>query len=97
MLYYSFTCPHGEYNPQTTLFFNTESGVIRALMNQTINQKWEALLIFGLTWYIFMIFTAGLFIPGGLFVPGMIVGCAVGSLTNAFKRWTLNWSNPILG
>jgi H+/Cl- antiporter ClcA len=30
---FEFTCPEGTFNIQTTLFFNTEGGVIRALMN----------------------------------------------------------------
>lgn len=34
--YYRFTCQEGFYNPFATLFFNTESGTIRALMNQEI-------------------------------------------------------------
>lgn len=31
---FAFTCPEGTFNTQTTLFFNTEGGVIRSLMNQ---------------------------------------------------------------
>ena len=31
--YYAFTCPEGTFNCQATLFFNTEGGAIRALMN----------------------------------------------------------------
>lgn len=95
--YFSFTCPEGEYNPQTTLFFNTEGGVIRALMNQEINEKWRPLLIFAGTWYVGMIFSAGLFLPGGLFVPAMIVGCCVGSLVNHIKQGVLLWKNPVIG
>jgi exosortase/archaeosortase family protein len=34
---YAFTCPGDSFNTQATLFFNTEGGVIRALLNQTIN------------------------------------------------------------
>lgn len=95
--YFSFTCPAGTYNAQATLFFNTESGVIRALMNQTLNEKWSGFLIFGLTWYVFTIFTAGVVAPGGLFVPGMIIGCTVGQLTNKFKNLTTNIANPVTG
>jgi H+/Cl- antiporter ClcA len=54
-------------------------------MNQTIRNDFTALLLFGSTWYFFMMISAGLFIPGGLFVPAMIVGCCIGSLTNALK------------
>jgi chloride channel 7 len=95
--YYRFTCPEGDYNAQATLFFNTEGGVIRALMNQEINTRWIALFIFTLTWYIFMVFTAGTFIPGGLFVPGMIIGCAIGALVKDLRTYLLSNDNPFIG
>ena len=57
--YFSFTCPHGTYNPQTTLFFNTEGGVIRALIDGNIDETIPEYLIFIGTWYLFMTTTAG--------------------------------------
>lgn len=36
--------------------------------------------IFGATWYFFTITTYGTNVPAGLFLPGMIIGCALGNL-----------------
>jgi H+/Cl- antiporter ClcA len=36
--------------------------------------------LFFLVWYFFMVVTAGCQIPSGLFVPAMIVGCAIGQI-----------------
>lgn len=36
------------------------------------------MFFFFLTWYLFTITTYGTFVPAGLFLPGMIIGCALG-------------------
>ena len=36
--------------------------------------------VFCAIWYGFTIVTYGVSVPAGLFLPGMIIGCAVGSL-----------------
>jgi hypothetical protein len=94
---FAFTCPQGTYNSQATQFFNTESGVIRALMNQRIEQTPLQQGIFTLTWYTFFIVTAGAQIPGGLFVPAMIIGCSLGELMNDARKWAYDSNNPLLG
>jgi H+/Cl- antiporter ClcA len=94
---YAFTCPEGTFNTQTTLFFNTEGGVIRSLMNQMISENWKATGLFTLTWYFFMVVTAGSQTPGGLFVPAMIIGCAIGSLLNAGRKGFFDKDNPVTG
>lgn len=38
------------------------------------------MLIFLLIWYFFTITTYGTFVPAGLFLPGMIIGCALGEV-----------------
>ena len=65
-----------------TLFFNTEGGTIRALMNLELKAETQALLVFALTWYLMTITTAGIQVPSGLFLPGMIIGCALGQIAN---------------
>lgn len=35
-------------------------------------------------WYFFFVTTYGIFLPSGLFLPGMIIGCAIGDLYNHF-------------
>jgi len=94
---FAFTCPPDTYNSQATQFFNTESGVIKALMNQRIEQTALQQGIFTLTWYFFFIVTAGAQVPGGLFVPAMIIGCSLGELANDARRWFFDNPNPLLG
>jgi len=55
------------------------------------------LLMFVITWYFFMTTTAGCQIPGGLFVPAMIIGCAIGSMVNNFKNDICPECNPVVG
>lgn len=67
------------------MFFNTEGDAIR-----TIISNYEAtggikihpfiLFVYCLAWYFFTIVTYGVWVPAGLFLPGMIIGCAVGGL-----------------
>jgi len=38
------------------------------------------MLVFGVIWYWWTITTYGVNVPSGLFLPGMIIGCAIGDL-----------------
>ena len=40
------------------------------------------MILFGLVWFLLMSVTYGTMVPSGLFLPGMIVGCAIGDLTS---------------
>jgi H+/Cl- antiporter ClcA len=42
------------------------------------------MIVFAAVWYFFFITTYGIFLPSGLFLPGMIIGCAIGDLYNHF-------------
>lgn len=44
-----------------------------------------------------MVVTAGSQIPGGLFVPAMIIGCALGSLVNSAREGIFKNFNPVMG
>ena len=67
------------------------------MLNQFITQNWQATFLFAFTWYFFFIFTAGTQTPGGIFVPGMIIGCAIGSLINTARKGIFSNTNPVLG
>lgn len=41
------------------------------------------MLVIGCVWYFWTITTYGVAVPSGLFLPGMIVGCALGDLYNS--------------
>jgi len=87
---FRFYCPEGYYNPFASLVFNTEGGTIRQLLNfpvvfKDINDGASTvsttnILIFFLVWYLLTITTYGVWVPAGLFLPGIIIGSSIGLL-----------------
>ena len=81
----NYDCPTDEYSPLATMFFNTEGDAIRTIISRFegpggILVDWQHMLIYFIWWYFFMSTTYGTWIPAGLFLPGIIIGCAVGSI-----------------
>ena len=71
-----------QYNQLATMFFNTEGDAIRTIINGfegggLKSTDWH-LVIFAMAWYFWTIVTYGVWVPAGLFLPGIIIGCAVG-------------------
>ena len=67
------------------MFSNEEVGSIRSIMSGFdgpggIRLPPEQMASFFFVWYLFTIFTYGVWVPAGLFLPGIIVGCAVGAI-----------------
>jgi len=88
--YNKWTCKDNQYNPLATLFLNTEAVTIKSLFHSskyyTIEQK--HLFAVMTTWYIFTITTYGVWIPAGLFLPGIIMGGSMGRFyTVAIQEW----------
>ena len=77
---YEGGCPDGKYSPIASLLFNTEGGAIRAIMNNELKTTFQEISGFTAIWYFFMVVTYGVWVPAGLFLPGIIVGCALGQL-----------------
>jgi H+/Cl- antiporter ClcA len=50
-------------------------------MNHEFHIDADKMALFGLVWFFLMSITYGTNVPSGLFLPGMIVGCAVGDLS----------------
>jgi len=48
------------------------------------------MLYYAMTWYFFTIITYGVWVPAGLFLPGIIIGCAVGGVYADFELWILD-------
>lgn len=38
------------------------------------------LFIYLFLWYFFFVITYGIWVPAGVFIPGMIIGCTIGLL-----------------
>jgi len=80
------------------MLFNTEGDAIRTIISGfegdggvRTNTPYE-LLYFAATWYFFTIVTYGVWVPAGLFLPGIIIGCAVGGVYSDFEIWMLDSS-----
>lgn len=102
--YYQFLCADGEYNPVANLFFNTEGGAIHALLSVTKTHiHLNEILYYFCVWYFFTVTTYGVFCPAGLFLPGMIMGCALGIIYGetidamGIKGFHVHQSNQIMG
>ena len=86
-----YNCETGQHSPLATMFFNEELGAIRSIMSAYsgpggIRLPWEQMLTYLLVWYFFTITTYGVWVPAGLFLPGIIIGCAVGALYESLDR-----------
>jgi H+/Cl- antiporter ClcA len=77
-------CKEGTYNPLATLMWKTEAGVIRQMMDADVLATRTQMFAFAGVWYFFFVTTYGIFLPSGLFLPGMIIGCAIGDLYTHF-------------
>ena len=73
-----------EKNGLATLFWNTEGGVIRGIMDAKVKVQIDEQILFFIVWYGFTITTYGTNVPAGLFLPGMIIGCILGQIYSTF-------------
>ena len=67
------------------MFFNEELGAIRSILSGYEGPGGlllppDQMFIYLLVWYLFTITTYGVAVPAGLFLPGIIIGCAVGAI-----------------
>jgi len=90
----NYSCPENNFNPLATMFFNTEGDAIRSLISgfegpNGVNASGGYLVLFAAAWYFFTIVTYGVWVPAGLFLPGIIIGCAVGGLYAELQAWIL--------
>lgn len=90
-------CPDDEYNTLATLVFNTEGGIIRSLLRVPITLESKtasddainipSILVFLTLWVFFTFTTYGVWVPAGLFLPGIIIGSSIGLLYMQFMLW----------
>ena len=81
----TYDCPEDHYSPLATLFFNTEGAAIRTIISRFdakggIIVPWQHMCVYFCAWYFFTITTYGVWTPAGLFLPGIIIGCALGAI-----------------
>jgi chloride channel 7 len=78
-----YDCGENEHSPIATMFENEELGAIRSILSAFDGEggieipAYQMLTYLGV-WYFFTITTYGVWVPAGLFLPGIIVGAALG-------------------
>lgn len=68
------------FNPIVSIFWQTEGGLIRDILSESVMCSLTQMVIFCAVWYFWTIVTYGTNVPSGLFLPGMIIGCALGEI-----------------
>jgi len=84
-----YNCAENELNPLASLFMNTEGSAIRMIISGFSDKGFVIdtlhMFIYFICWYFFTITTYGVWVPAGLFLPGIILGCAVGSIYETLR------------
>jgi hypothetical protein len=70
------------------LFWASEGEIIKGLISSLIEVEISEIIVFFVCWYGLTCITYGTFVPAGLFLPGMILGCCVG---NFFGEICYSW------
>ena len=71
-------CAEDEFDPNASIFWAAEGDIIKNIINDAVPVKAINQFYFLLIWYALTITTYGTNVPAGLFLPGMIIGCAMG-------------------
>ncbi|KAK6945536.1 LOW QUALITY PROTEIN: Chloride channel, voltage gated, partial [Dillenia turbinata] len=81
--YRNFQCPPGHYNDLASILLNTNDDAIRSLLTPGISSSLRFSVFFVFV-YCLGIFTYGIAIPSGLFIPVILVGASYGRLVGTF-------------
>lgn len=79
LITYQGWCAEGQYDPNASIFWSSEGGIIKNIINDNVKITALNQFYFLIVWYFFTITTYGTNVPAGLFLPGMIIGCALGA------------------
>jgi CBS domain-containing protein len=79
-----FACSPTHYNSLATLFFTPPNEAIRALFDRSTDPEaqivWSVLLVFCITYFVLCCLSYNMAVPGGLFIPSIIIGGSYGRL-----------------
>ncbi|CAN1238833.1 Chloride channel protein CLC-b, partial [Linum grandiflorum] len=77
-----FNCPDGHYNDLASLLLTTNDDAVRNIFSTNTSTEFHptSLLIFFLLYCILGLFTFGIAVPSGLFLPIILMGSAYGRL-----------------
>lgn len=77
----TYGCAQGQHNVMAALWFNTPEATLKNLFHNK-DGAWNArtLTVFIIIYFVIAMFTYGLSVSSGLFIPGLLVGAAWGRL-----------------
>ncbi|XP_052198806.1 putative chloride channel-like protein CLC-g isoform X3 [Diospyros lotus] len=80
--YKKFQCRPGHYNDLASLIFNTNDDAIKNLFSKNTDSEFHlsSICIFFVTCFFLSIFSYGIAVPAGLFVPVILIGASYGRL-----------------
>ncbi|KAJ4959244.1 hypothetical protein NE237_026355 [Protea cynaroides] len=86
--YKKFQCPTGHYNELASVFFNTNDDAIRNLFSKNTDDEFHhvSILLFFVTCYFLGIFSYGVVVPSGLFVPVIVAGAGYGRFVGMLMK-----------
>uniref|UniRef100_A0A673IZW9 Chloride channel protein n=1 Tax=Sinocyclocheilus rhinocerous TaxID=307959 RepID=A0A673IZW9_9TELE len=91
-------CADGEYNSMATAFFNTPERSVRSLFHNppgTYNPV--TLGVFTLAYFFLAVWTYGLTVSAGVFIPSLLIGAAWGRLFGILLSFIISciiWADP---
>ncbi|KAL2898187.1 Chloride channel protein CLC-b [Bienertia sinuspersici] len=80
--YKRFNCPNGYYNDLASLLFSTNDDAVRNIFSTNTQGEFHplSLIIYFILYCILGLFTFGIAVPSGLFLPIILMGSAYGRL-----------------
>ena len=69
-----------EYNPLSTLLFNTEGGAIRSILAEGVHLTIGETILYAGIWFTLATVAYGIWVPAGIFLPAIIIGCSLGKI-----------------
>lgn len=67
-------------NPLASLLLATQTNGIRAFLDPLNSFSYQEVIAFFLIWFVFTTLTSGTAAPTGIFMPCILIGCALGHI-----------------
>jgi len=87
---YQAWCGKGHFDANASIFWASEGDIIKNIIDTKVVVTPLNQFYFLLVWYLLTITTYGTNVPAGLFLPGMIIGCALGRSLFSFTVFSFD-------
>ena len=87
-------CPDGQYSAVGQLFLRSPEETVKVIFHDEIGTfDWYTLLVFAILYWWLTMWTYGVSVPSGVFIPTLVTGAAWGRLVGLFVNWCV--PNPV--